>query len=191
MKKILMLTLAVALLAGVRASAASMEDVDGGVGVKLGWFQIDDETETFGGVGSAGMNFDAALSYQVDYDWYVDGGNGAWNLSLLFTSADVSTTGLIAGFEGDADLWQLAVNRKWYLDTQAAGPHTGWYLGGGLGYSSAKVSLSDNTGTTVSSSDTSLDINTLAGYEWPCGGLAEMLWVVDESSLGLSVGYRF
>lgn len=191
MKRILLLALALGLLISAPAAAATVEDVDGALGVSLGWFQVDDETETYATIGTAGLDFDAALSFGLDYSWYVDEGTRAWNLAFLYSKPDVATTGAVAGWTGDATVWQLSLNHLWYVSTQDAGPNKGWYLGTGLGYGSVDVSLANAAGTTVSADDSTLDINALVGYEWACGGHADLLWVVDESNLGLSMGYRF
>lgn len=191
MKRILFLALALALLAGAPAAAAPViEDVDGSLGVNLGWFQIDDETETYPVIGAAGIDFDAALSFGLDYNWYVDEGTRAWKLAFLYTNPDAATTGALAGWNGDATLWQLSVNHLWYVSAMDAGPRKGWYLGAGLGYSSLDVDLS-NAGVSISADDNTLDINALAGYDFPCGATAGIQWIVDEGSLGLSAGYRF
>ena len=182
MKKVLLFVVALTLLAGLPGAAQSMDDLDGAAAVKLGWFQMDDASTTGGGQ----VDFDAALALQADYDWYVEGGTRAWNVSFLYTNPDVS----IGAQTGDADVWQLAVNHKWYVSTEQSGPRKGWYLGAGLGYSNVDISLSPGAITTIDDAST-LDINALGGYEFECGALAELLWVVDESNLGLSVGYRF
>lgn len=184
MKRILFLALALALLAGAPAAAAPViEDVDGSLGVNLGWFQIDDDVSS----GLANLDFDAALSFGLDYNWYVDEGTRAWKLAFLYTNPDATAT----GWSGDATLWQLSVNHLWYVSAMDAGPRKGWYLGAGLGYSSLDVDLSNSAGATTSDDDKSLDINALAGYDFPCGATAGLQWIVDEGSLGLSAGYRF
>lgn len=182
MKKVLLFVFALTLLAALPSAAQAIDDLDGAAAVKLGWFQMDDSSSA----GGAQVDFDAALALQADYDWYMEGGTRAWNVSFLYTNPDAT----LGAWSGDADVWQLAVNHKWYVSTEQSGPRKGWYLGAGLGYSNVDVSLSLGA-LTVSDDDNTLDINALGGYAFDCGALAEMLWVVDESNLGLSVGYRF
>lgn len=192
MKRMLMLALAFVLLAGAPAAAApAIDEVDGSLGVSLGWFQVDNDTDTDPALGAASIDFDAALSFGLDYNFYVEEGTRAWKVAFLYTSPDAEGTGALAGWNGDATLWQLSANHLWYLSTMDAGPRKGWYVGAGLGYSKLDVDLTNAAGTTASADDTTLDINALAGYDFPCGATVGMQWVVDESNLGLSAGYRF